>query len=534
MATKINGLWVDLLDITRFIKVNNLPEVTNPIYLDRNSFTSDGILSNELFGVSQYDRRNRFAYIDLHSHYMYPLAAVKLASYDRTLSDVLYARGKYKLTKEGTLVEDENGDSGPEFLYQIWGKVKVRDKETVTTKEIQKFFEKSRDELFLTKFPVIPPFYRDINISANSSSKSSNVLNSKYSSILSYTQSLSQYTDTFTGMTRLTRARVQTLIVDIYRTLMVEQVKGQPSKFGMLRRSLAGKNLPYTSRLVITAPNLNKESISRVQTKFGYATIPLAYVCSLFMPFMIHHLKAYFDAQFIQGGKVPVGYKDGHVEYTTFSESYDENAITGMINKFINSPSTRFDPILTPPDVNGKRGKVMLTGRFNKNNTTFTRPATYTDILYIVALRVVADKHVYITRYPMDNISGQNPYRIIVSTTNETEPVTIGDTVYDYYPIIKGDPLNTFMATGQFSNTMIGPMGADFDGDTVSLKACWTKESNEDAERFINSNAYVLNVQGKCMREHTKDFLLTQYILTMNPEIIALKDINKVKPKYVI
>lgn len=459
---KPKGLWVNLLDVERFINMNALPQVTNPIFIDKRTFTPDGILSNEIFGVSQYDRKNRFAYIDLAPyHYMNPLAAVKLASYDRTLSDVLYARGTYKLTKEGALVEDPDGDGGPEFLYKIWGKVKVKEKTTESTKEIQKFFEKTREQLFLTKFPVIPPFYRDINVSDSSSSKSSNIINSKYSSIISYTQSMATYTDTFGNMTRLTQARVQTLIVEIYQELMVKEVKGQPSKFGMLRRSLAGKNLPYTARLVITAPNLNKTSLSQVQVKFGYATLPLQYICSLFMPFMIHNLKEFFEGEFIRAGKYPVMGPDGKPTYTTFQESYDENAITGMINKFINSPGTRFDPIYTPPDVNGKRYPMVISGRFQKDNTSFTRKATYTDILYIVALRTVADKHVYITRYPMDNPNGQNPYRILVSTTCDTMPVSIGDQVYEYYPVIKGDPLNVFMSTCQFSNTMIGPMGAD-------------------------------------------------------------------------
>lgn len=532
---KQNGLWTNLLDVEKFVKVNNLQEITNPVMLDRQAFTADGILSNEIFGISQYDRKNRFAYIDLHGHYMYPLAAVKLAAYDRVLSDVLYARGRYRLTSEGTLVEDENGDSGPEFLYKIWGKVKVREKTTETTKEIQKFFENPRDKLFCTKYPVIPPFYRDINVSSTSSSKSSNIINSKYNNIISYTQSISQYTDTFSGMTRITQARVQTLLVDIYQELMIKTVKGQPSKFGMLRRSMAGKNLPYTARLVITAPNLNKTSLDRVQTKFGYVTIPLAYICSLFMPFMVHELKEYFEAQFIRGGKVPVVGQDGNIVHTTFTETYDENQISGMINKFINSPGTRFDPVKTPLDINGQRYNMAITGRFNKDNTTFARAATYTDILYIIAERVASDKHVYVTRYPLDNPNGQSPYRIIVSTTSETQPVTIGNKVYEYYPIIKGDPLNVFLATGQISNTMLGPMGGDYDGDQVSVKACWTKESNEDAERYINSNAYVLNMQGKCMRDMSKDFLLTQYLLTNIEEPKYLTaDCNVAAPKYAI
>lgn len=457
-----SGLHVALLDMDKFIRVNGLEnsECTNPVYIGPGStFTPDGVLSNEIFGTSTNDRRNRFGWIDLKSHYMNPLAAVKLAAYDRKMADCLYARGRYKLSSEGTLIEDPDGDSGPEFLYHNWNKFKKINKSTETTKEISKFFSKPRDELFMTKWPVIPAFYRDINLSESTSSKSSNLLNSKYSSIISYTQSLMLYADGFGTMTRLTQARVQALLVEIYQELMIHNVKGSPSKFGMLRRALAGKNLPYTVRLVITAPNLNQESINRVQVRFGYATIPLQYICALFMPFMVHELKSFFEAQFIQAGKVP-SMIDGKMVQTEFTESYDENEITGMINKFINSPSTRFDKVPTPPDITGHRGHMIIIGRFNKDNTTFNRPATYTDVLYIAAERVCRDKHVWITRYPLDNPNGQGVYRIIISTTIKTTPCTIGDQVYEFYPVVDDgtDPLNAFMSTAQIPNVMITPI----------------------------------------------------------------------------
>lgn len=462
---KQNGLTLGLLDMDAFITANALKPVTNPIYLDRMNFTPDGLLSNEIFGVSSIERRQRFSYIHLGGyHYLHPLAALKLQNYDRRMVDIMYARKRYRLTKEGDLVVDEEkGETGVDFLYRIWGKVKVKDKTTEGTKEIQKFFEKPAKELFYTDWPVIPAFYRDVNLSESSASKSTNVINSKYSSLISYSQSLESYASAFGNMTALTQGRVQTLLVDIYQELMVKTVKGQPSKFGMLRRSLAGKNLPYTARLVITAPNLQAESAGRVPVRFGYATIPLAYVCALFMPFMIHELKNFFEAQFIQAGRVQAIDDKGKEVNTTFNESFDESQITAMINKYINSPSTRFEEVKTPPDQNGKTYTMRLVGRFNKNNSTLDRAATYTDILYIVANRVAKDKHVYITRYPIDNPYNQNPYRILISTTNDTEPVTIGNEVYEFYPTIKGDPLNVFTSTAQFSNTMIHNMGADFD-----------------------------------------------------------------------
>ena len=129
-----SGLWVDLMNVDQFIKINDLKEVTSPQLLINGSPNPNGVLSYEIFGTSQDDRKNIFAYIDLHGHYMNPLAALKCSSYDRKLADCLFARGRWKLDKDGTLVEDENGDSGPEFLYSIWGKIKVKEKETTLTK----------------------------------------------------------------------------------------------------------------------------------------------------------------------------------------------------------------------------------------------------------------------------------------------------------------------------------------------------------------------------------------------------------------
>lgn len=455
-----SGLFIASMDVDKFIKINNLREVTNPIYLDKNTPTVDGVLSYEIFGISQEERRGRMAYIDLHGHYMCPLAAKKLSAYDRTLSKVLYAQGRWKLV-DGALVEDEDGQSGPEYLYSIWGKVKVKDKETLVTKEIQEYYEQDRDKLFITKLPVLPAFFRDIN-SSSTRSKSTSIINSMYSSIISYTQTLDTYTDTFSGMGYITRGRVQTIISDIYDEFIVNTVKGQPSKFGMARRAMLGKNLNYSARLVISSPVLRKDSYRDVQVKYGYAVVPLAYVLSCFFPFMVHHLKAFFDAEFLQGGKYQTITRDGKIEYVTITESFDENEITKMITRYINSPSSRFDRVPTPPDQNGIQYAMTITGRFGTENTTITRPATLTDIMYIVAHRVTRDKHVIVTRYPLDNYNGQWPGRVEVATTVHTQPAIIGETVYEFFPICKGDPSNSFIDTLQFSNTYLMKMGGDW------------------------------------------------------------------------
>jgi hypothetical protein len=457
------GLFSDILDIDKFIKINNLKQCTDPIFISKNSFTVNGVLSYEIFGTSVEERRSRMAYIDLNGHYMHPLAAKKLKAYDRKLNDILMALGRYKLSADGELIkDDENGETGPEFLYKIWGKVKVKDKNTVTTKEIQKFYERPREKLFITKWLVIPAFFRDINTSTMSFSKSTNTLNNWYSSIISYTQTMAMYTEMFGHMTALTQARVQNLLIEIYKYLMEDTIKGNPSKFGMLRRYFQARNVNYSARLVISASNQRKDSYTSVQVKLGEGLVPLAAAISCFYPFVVYEMKRYFDMEFIQSGQLPVLTDSGKIEYITFSDTFDEKHITDMITRYLNSPSTRFDLVETPPDKNGRIGKMTITGRFGKSDTTITRPATVTDILYITTMRAVKNKHIIVTRYPLDNFNGQFPAKIAIASTIKTTPATIGTDIFQFYPICEGDPNNAFVDTMQFSNTYLNALGGDF------------------------------------------------------------------------
>ena len=67
------------LRVENVIKVNNLQPVTSPIVFSRSSngmhANPDGLLSHEIFGITQYDRANTFSYINLGkgNHFLSPL-----------------------------------------------------------------------------------------------------------------------------------------------------------------------------------------------------------------------------------------------------------------------------------------------------------------------------------------------------------------------------------------------------------------------------------------------------------------------------
>ena len=66
-------LKFELLDPAKLIKYNNLQEVSNPIFFIRDNIpTPDGLLSNEIFGITKESREGIWAYIDLKDWFIDP------------------------------------------------------------------------------------------------------------------------------------------------------------------------------------------------------------------------------------------------------------------------------------------------------------------------------------------------------------------------------------------------------------------------------------------------------------------------------
>ena len=107
-----NHLRVDLIDPDKLVKENNLQEITNPVFFIRNSVpTPDGLLSNEIFGITKYDRANTFAYIDLYETFLNPLLYKIWCKVDSKVKECIHGTKKFNITNDGTLVYDENGST---------------------------------------------------------------------------------------------------------------------------------------------------------------------------------------------------------------------------------------------------------------------------------------------------------------------------------------------------------------------------------------------------------------------------------------
>ena len=160
---------IDLFDVEEFVKMNHLEEVTSPILFEY-GFTPDpkGLVSNEIFGVTTKSRKETFAYIDLHGHFFNPHIYKAIRRMYRNIDDIINGNKFYSIDTDGHLIEDENGDTGIDFLYNNWEKInwkKEKDKKSsgmrYERESLLSHFKKN--EIFMKYQIVIPPFYREKN-----------------------------------------------------------------------------------------------------------------------------------------------------------------------------------------------------------------------------------------------------------------------------------------------------------------------------------------------------------------------------------
>lgn len=466
-------MQLNLMDIEKFVNVNPtmIGEVTNPIFLDRNKApTYDGLLSTEIFGNTTKERARKFGFISLGGYYFQPIIFKNIKRLDRRIEGICAGKIKVIIQKDGTMVEDENGQTGLDFLYKNWEKIHYKKNESSEHNDRVDVLENhKKSEIFTNVWIVCPAMYRDINMQDVDTRKiGADTINGSYSRLIRLSSMLKQ-DSSFTPMMNNTKYMIQLTLVEIYDYFknLIEK------KNGMIRKSLLGKNVDYGARLVITAPNYNSNSYKDTEVDFYHAGVPLANCCSLFTPFILGWVRNFLQNELELFG---VKYRIDDEKHNTTRlrplkdpmSYYNDETIRKMMETFIFSYSGRFQRIELPHE-NMDKEKVYLT--FAANNPSVdekltTRHLTLTDLFFLAAYNVCKDKHVYITRYPMTDIMGTFPIKINVLSTVETIPVEYNGELIKKYPKIDlsltpNEVASQFVDTLRFQNVFLKAMNGD-------------------------------------------------------------------------
>ena len=160
---QIRRLKIDILDADKFIEANDCQEVTNPImFYHGDRPTTDGLLSETIFGITTEERAGIFAYIDLSEQFIQPFYYKLWLKLDRNLRACVYETDRFRLDKDGYLVADPNGENGLPFLIRNAKKLGFKNtKRTDMLRALQN--GQHKNELFTSKLIVIPPYYRDVD-----------------------------------------------------------------------------------------------------------------------------------------------------------------------------------------------------------------------------------------------------------------------------------------------------------------------------------------------------------------------------------
>jgi hypothetical protein len=470
---------IEILEPTKLIKVNELKEITNPIFFIRDGVpTPDGLLSNEIFGITKDDRANIFAYIDLTDWFLHPLIYKIWSRADSKIKDIVHGTKKFIVNSKGEFEENENGDNGVKFIKDNIDKIKIRRTDSSKRDINIQFIEENKNKLFIKEYIVIPAYYRDVNTSSGRVGVGD--INKLYDFLLIAVRALKETADYGLDMSNATRGRVQELILSIYNWFAEEP--NIAKKNGILRRSNMSKTTDYSSRLVLSAPNLRVESLDDLMVDLDHSAVPLASLCANLFPYMVFYIRRFFENEFSGSGLYP--YRDKktqEIKYVKVKDpliEFSDARIKKELERFMHGYSNRFIPIDVPNE-EGKtifmhfKGKQVPAEELNKpdadfNNTPLLgRRLTWCDLIYMAAYECSKDKVVLLTRYPLDSYFGQFPTKIVVSSTKETEPVFVNNTLYKHYPKIREEDIGTntsnkFIDTLNMCNLYLGAIGGDY------------------------------------------------------------------------
>lgn len=453
-----------LPNFDKLIEVNSLAEITDPLILDKDMRPSkNGLYSNEIFGASgSPQRRNTFAYISLGRKFISPPVYIALGELDRNIIKLVSGLTYAYIDKEGNIVPITSEDdlptkttkygTGIDFIIDNYSKIKFKDNGIKGRKENIEFLSYLKPQnIFIDKFIVIPPFYRDIDLSSKTGTISLDDITSLYSSILSLTSSkLEGEVNLFVG--NQTESKVQNKLVELHNLFTGKLAK----KNGIIHRDLLGKGIDYASRSVISGPKVESNHYSDQQVPYGYTGVPLFMAIATFLPMVMHELTNFFQS-FKTAVSITMnnGTESIDIDATTLNDISTDKLLK-LIKLCASSPADRFNPIMIHDAKTGKKKKLVM---FKED---LGRDFTLADMFFIVAERVLENEYIMATRYPLEDYRNIFISKIKLLTTEESTVQSIGVKEYSEYPLLKKD--NRWIDSVRPNNAVLEAWGGDFDG----------------------------------------------------------------------
>lgn len=411
-------LRLEILDVERFVKANDCKPITNPRAFIRDSIPSDdGLLSNSVFGITKDDRAGIFAYINLNGWFLDPSCYKAWVRLDRKVKNVVHGIDTYRINDLGYIVEDPAGETGIDFLRKNLSKIKFKSTESIRRDIKVQYLEKNKDRMFIQKYIVIPPFYRDKNTGATRTVGLGGI-NKLYNDLIVAANAITATQDYMFDASDAMRGRVQEIILNIYDWFCgnnnaninaKDSGVGMSGKMGIIRRTNMSKTANFSSRLVISAPELKVEKPEDMMVSFDKSALPLSACIAEFRDFVMFHVKRFFENEFMGAETYPIMDSTGSVKYMIPKEPeimFSDEKIKHEMERYLHGYNNRFIPVEIELEGTEEIYYMQFKGRGNIPGTNnpesiYNRPLTWCDIFFIACNEAIRDKQLLITRFPI-------------------------------------------------------------------------------------------------------------------------------------
>lgn len=415
-------LKLEVLDVEQYVKKNKIKCVSDPRAFDAGGIESpEGLLSNEIFGYTTEEKKGTFGYIDLHGWFLDPSCYKTWIRLDPKIKNVVHGVKYYSIDSNGDLIEDEeNGETGIDWLKKNMDKIRFKPSESKSKQLSIKYLEANKHLMWISKYMVIPKFYRD----KNTSSRSRTIvglggINKLYTNLIVSTNALTAQQEYGFDASDSMRGRVQELILQIYDWFCGNSNKGiakedggqgLSGKLGIIRMTNTSKTSDYSSRLVISAYDMKVDKPSDLMVDYDHAAVPLYSVMTQFRDFVLYQTRQFFENEFSGVTTYPVIDKNGN-EKSIYPDSPDiyfsDERIIKEMDRFLHGYNNRFVPIEVPVEGTNQKYYMKYKGRYrspsepDETSVLVNRRLTWCDVFFIAAVEASRDKQVLITRFPV-------------------------------------------------------------------------------------------------------------------------------------
>jgi len=537
----------DLLAITdKMIEIDDIKEITSSkLFIRIGETDPEGLASYEIFGYpGTIERKNKLGYINLNSVFVNPHVIFELCAIKKIYHDLIYGYGEFyfkdgdifKVTPDSPAPSGSLIGSGVSFLYKIWDKLNFEYKQLESGMRYNRLrFLKCLDknQVFMNKILVIPPFYRDVDIREGGNK---NVVNAFYIKILNLAQTLKSTSSLFGSLDTNGVSDAYRSITDSMCEFHKQMIAMYGGRKGFIHKYIMGKNIDFSARLVISGLDITQvDKPSEMDVDFIKCKLPLFAAIKCFAPFIINGVREVI-IDYLKGSdyiivnkKTNSGIGENRIKNKSKIANLDyidrikladdwKSVLTSayiynLIEIFHESPEHRLDIVKLPTEDGGEvnigfyidKGDDYDLDEDIASASSRIKPLRLLQLFYMVAYDKLINKHIYITRYPIEDHNNTYPSGITIIPYKRTEKLTIGDTFYPHFPSIETNDIrdinSMFVDSLVIFPIFLGALGADFDGDMVSIIGVFSNEANDDARNHIMSIGNMVAIDGTSTRE---------------------------------